>query len=165
MTSTFMPSTEVAVAIINMLRADPVLSDPTTGMLFGTSWPQRDVEDFRVWTDQPDLSTDTASRDVMPSVFIEATQYPVDREQASTTLEGDVNIYVHTVAPRQFQELAERIDAHIAVKFVSTQLSGERIIAAALVPTGLRRVTRNAARDDAWEVITQYRSSSVGVLV
>lgn len=158
--STYQPATAMVRAIVEKLRADSGLQD----LLFGTAWPSRATDDHRVWSMDADLPEGTTLRDPVPLVLIEAGQYPMPREQVAEVLEGEVTITTHSQAPRQYEATAERIDAYVERLLVSTQWSDARMIAAALVPDGLRERRRVSSLDDAWDILNRFRSPSVGVL-
>lgn len=150
---------EMARAVVDYLRADPVLH----ALLF-PGWSQQvGPTDTRVYSANVELPQDPAVRAALPRVLIEVLDYPFRVEQSGGGDLSEVPLYVHTLAPKDREEVAKTIDAHVTRLLVSTPITSARIIAAKMSRDGLRQVNRASGFDDAWEVVTRFVSPLVGV--
>ena len=155
------PAVEVQKAIVDALRADATMAS----LLFPSHSPSQGPLDFRVYGAAVELPEMPALRDAMPRVLVETIQFPFGVEQLDAfPLQAEVVVYLHSMAGRQDEQLAEQLDARATVLLLSTSLSSVRIIASGLSYEGQRRKGRVGSLDDAWEIVTQFRSPHVGVL-
>ena len=155
------PADEYVRAIVEMLRADAVLAP----FLFPSWSPSLGPLDVRIYSSGVELPEDAAIRAALPRVLIETVAYPFVTEQpAGQAGLADVPVYTHVLVPKEREEHGKIIDAYLSRLLVSTPLNTVRIITASLSLDGQRRVGRISGFDDAWEVVTQYRSPFVGVI-
>jgi len=164
MTSTYVPSVALARRVVDMLRADAFLCDLTTGLLYSIE-AQRSAEDLRVWTVETQFPADTHLLLAWPRVMVETISRPHDFEQEDPDiLIGPVRLIIHTVVPKDQEELGERIDAYLTRLLLSTWLSDARIIAARLSQDADRRKVRVPVLNGAWQISSGFSTPNVGSL-
>lgn len=160
--STYSPAAELTKRLVDLFRANA----PLQVLLFPTWSPSTDALDKRVWSAFVELPVIPALREALPRVLVECVENAHDREHDDPAiLSSDVTVFIHTVVPKQEEELGDQIDTLLRTLVLSTWLSNTRIIAANLVPEGQRRKERIAAFNDAWEYVSRFSSPSVEVLV
>jgi hypothetical protein len=165
MTSTYVPATALRRRLVDVLRANSTLCDPDTGLLYGVEG-RRDSTDMRVWSVDVQFPPDSDLIFALPRVMVECVGRAHDFEQEDPdVLSGPVRLFIHTVVPRDQEELGERIDAYLIRLLLSTWLSDARIIAARLSLEGDRRKVRVPALDGAWQITSGFSTPNVGSLV
>lgn len=171
MTSTLMPSTEVAMALVALFRTDPAWSNAPTvgasgGLLFPDWAPRTHAKDDRVYSNKAELPKDPAVLQALPRVLFDVNwrDHGYEQEQAGT-LHGPVTVWLHVLVPRENEMYGERLTAAAMLLIKSTRLSSARIIAAELTVTSDAVKERIAAFNGAWEWLVGYKSPNVGVLV
>lgn len=169
--STYTPGYELQRRLVELFRADATLSASPGGLLFPAYAPQKDAlpggaVDRRVYGSRANLPEDPAFRESLPFILVETLEEALNpQEQTMELLNGPVVAFIHTVADKQDEELAEQISARCTTLILSTVLSNARIIAAGLVPDGPSRRDHISVFNDAFTVVSRFRSANVGVLV
>lgn len=164
--STLGPGEEMQRRIVNLLRADAILSDTTTGLLYPEYAPHGDNEDLRVFGSDPTLPNDTSTAvSQLPRVLVEVMTYAHPHEQDDpAVLHGPVKVWVHTVVNLNDEQLGATIDARITTILLSTWLSDARIIAPRLALDGMRRRERIGEFNGAWEYVSGFAAGDAGSL-
>lgn len=161
MSSTYLPDVELAGRVVEILRLEASIQT----LLFPSWSPRIDSDDDRVYTSQVNLPEDSAHREALPRVLVDATWQPSQYEQDGPNLMGGVNLFVHVVVPKEEEEYGALLTTAVIQRLLSTQLSGPRIIAAGLYLTDQQRPKqRIEAFTGAWEYMVQFRSAHVEVL-
>lgn len=161
-TFALMAEDELARFLIDTLRADDVLA----GLLFPSYSPPLETRDKRIYSASPELPEDVPFRTALPRITVECqgTGFATE-QQAAAPLDGEVAVYIHMLVPKGHEDEVAYIEARIVSLLLSTSLSSVRIIAGGLSYEGQRRKGRVPSFNDAWEVVVQFRSPHVGVIV
>jgi hypothetical protein len=162
--STYKPSTELQRRIIDLLRADPILSDPLAGLLFPQRMPKKGDTDVRVYSTQALQKGAASWVRTLPRIAVEGVQRSHDYEQDSPILVGPVKIYTYTVVDPEDEQLGEQIDAYLQGVLPSTWLSDARIITSKLTSDGDGRRERLEVFNGAWQFVGSYSTPSAGSL-
>lgn len=125
-----------------------------------------DTFDTRVYQSNVELP-EGPIREVLPRVLVECASQPFNAEQSAIDAavpQASVNVSIFTLVDADYRELGEALHARQRLVIASTPISDSHIIAAALVPTGLRVPVREVAFRNAWRFTHEYRSQLVGVI-
>jgi hypothetical protein len=164
MTSTYVPAIALTRKVVAMLRADAALSNGSTGLLYAIE-TMVDANDYRVWSVDTQFPSDPNVILRWPRIMVEAVGGANNYEQDDPdVLVGPVRLSLHTVAPKDQEELAERIDAYLNRLVLSTWLSDARIITARLVLSAERRKVRVPVLNGAWQITSGFSTPNVGSL-
>ena len=157
---------ELQRRIIEVLRADMALADPTGSLLFPAWAQQVNGDDTRIYEESVELPENSEVREALPRILVGVRAQSANREQwGSGTHEGPADVDIRIVTPKEESELAEVISARVSTVIASTLLSNARIIAAELVLVGRQSKGRIPAFNGAWEIVDRYSIENVGALV
>lgn len=157
---TYGPAYELQRRMIEVLRADSALQE----LLFPL-WNPTPVspDDTRVYGSRPKIGNPKLLV-VLPRIIVECQADTHDFEQNDITLSAPINVWLHSLTPKDQYDHAELMDARIRTIFGSTGLSNSRIIGADLYDVGGRRYFTETSFNDANRIVSEFAVASVGVL-
>jgi hypothetical protein len=164
--SAYTPATALRAWAVDLIRSDGTLSTVPGGLLFPAYAPQRTADDVRVYGSNVQFPVPSPGLVyALPRILIETIgrQGFTEQDQPGVLL-APVRLWTHVVAPKEDEELAERIDAYLQGLLPSTWVSGPSIIGGKLSIDGDGRRGRIEAFNGAWEIVTGYSTPNVGSL-
>lgn len=166
--STYTPEIELRRRVVNLLRADAILNDTTTGLLFPASSPYAGPvpEDERILATGTDVPGPPEAVSRLPRLTVEAIGWPTTQEQEDpAVLRNGVKLWTHTTVAADDEQLGAAIDARVRTLLLSTWLTDARIITPRLSLDGNSRREKIEGLNGAWELVSGFSATSVGSLL
>lgn len=163
--STYTPEIELQRRLVNLLRADATLTNPTTGLLFPATSPQQPGGvDFRIYSQSPTLPGESKGLGTLPRVLVDAWGFAHGKEQESDVLQAGLRVRTHAVVEQEDEERGALIDARIRTLLLSTWLTDARIITPRLLQEGNSTRARIESLNGAWDYVTTFMTPNAGSL-
>lgn len=155
------PDYEMTRRLVEVFSADSALQS-----LLYPEWasPKQGPNDTRIYGAHADIR-DIALLTILPRVIIDLQLLSNNWEQEDEdTNSAPVEVHIHSFAPKDQYDTAEKIDSRIRTIISSTYLTNSRIIASELVQNGPKRRSVETRFEDAWRLTTGYKAENVGVI-
>lgn len=154
------PAHELNRFLIGVLRND----GPLNTLLFPVWSPViAGVPDTRIYNAHVAI-TDPKLLQILPRVIVECQQDVQNVEQPEPHKIATVNVWFHSIVPKDQYDLAEAIDVRIRTIMSSTYLTSARIIGSQLYEVDVRKRITETAFYDAWRITSAFQTEHVGVL-
>lgn len=162
----YRPRYELAARVVEVLREDAALADPThgTSLLFPSWSPVKASDlDLRVYEARADLAAGLAQ--VFPRLYVATTaEAPEVQQREVDLLTESVSFWVHALVPAQYARHGERIIQRVFEVLATATLSSPRIMASPASWEGVVVAAREAEMASAHRLTAgPWRCRFVGV--